>query len=210
MNILQPDDFIKTMEDISEISKEKQEIKDEIERLKKDLSNLDSREYLLNLKLKSPIIIFTDKSLGKYRFISHPLHFTDLKVSLYPLWIPIECTYPEWSNDFLSVNLVNYKDYKYGTGLECLVDALVKSLRCSYKFARELIINGKLNIPITLIFDCNIGSNILIDFNKGMKINKQEFNKHDYHMSITTDDNMMSNIAKIKYILVVPLSYSSQ
>ncbi len=210
MNILQPDDYTKIREDILVITREKQEIKDEIERLKKDLEILDVQEYLLNLKLKSPVIIFPDKSLGKYRFLSKPIHLTDLQVSLFPVWIQLECTYPEWSNDFLSVNLINYNDYKVGTGFECLIDGLVKSLNCSYKYARNLIVNGMLYLPTTIIFDCNIGSNILIDFERCMYISKRECNKYEYYMNITTDDIMVSNIAKIKYILVLPLSYSSQ
>jgi hypothetical protein len=207
MNTLQSDDLIKTNNDILAVKRKKCKIKDEIEKLKNKYEDLDLTEYLLNLKLISPVIIFTDKNAGKYRYISHPVHLSDLKISLYPLWIQLECTYPEWSNDFLSMNLVNYSDYKTGTGFECLTDAVVEGLKCSYKFARELIINNNLSIPITLILDCNMGSNVLIDFDKGMKISKTECKKHNYHISITTDENMVSNIAKIKYILVVPIDY---
>lgn len=211
MSLLISDEYNRTLDKIEEILTEKDNILDEMEQLKTNLDQLELNEYLLTLKLDSPLIICsTDDKIKKYKYISKPVHILDLGLSLYPLWIQMECTYPEWSNDFMSINLINYKDYQTGTGFECLIDSITEGLNCSYRFAQNLILDENLTIPITFIYKCVLGSNLLIDYNNGLKISNYECDKHKYHITCTTDENMVSNTVKIKYVLMIPFNYSNQ
>ena len=210
MSILNSDEYSEISEQLIFIKNQKKQIKDKITHLNDQLNNLEIDEYLLNIKSESPKLIFTGKNIGKYRYISEMVYIDHLKLYLYPVWLQIECTYPKWSRDYLSINLVQYYDYLEGVGYECLIDGLVSGLGCSYETAKNIIIDENLNIPPTFIFDCNIGSNFIIDFDSGIPVSRGEVSKQSYHLTVTDDENMVSNIAKIKYILILPRYFSDQ
>ena len=197
-----------TQKYLDEILIEKISTVDKIKELKEKLEDLELSEYLLNLKIDCPKIVCSNDDMKKYKYISKPIHLKHLELSLYPLWIQVECTYPEWSNDFLSINLIDYNTYKKGKGYEHLIDGISNGLNCSYKYAQTLIRSENLSLPLTFIHKIFLGSNLQIDFSTGTKITEAIQSKYEYHFISTIDSNMLLNTVKIKYILILPSNYS--
>ncbi len=199
-----------TKEKIKEIQSARKIIQEEMEKLQKILDQSKLEEHLLNLKLVGPIIVTADESINKYKFISEPVTLEHLGIVLHPLWLKLECTYPKWSKDFMSVNIIQYDSSLEGKGCECLIDGLHDSLNWSYQKCRDIICDHELSVPITFIYNYTLDSNIKIDFSTGEKIKGNEFKRYQYYLSCSDDENMLFNSVKIKYILLLPLNYSSQ
>ena len=164
----------------------------------------------MSLKLESPIIVPADDSMKKYRFLSEKLVLHDLGIVLHPLWLSLECTYPRWSKDFMSINIVNYGSYENGKGYEILIDGFYKILNCDYSKCRDIITENRLTIPVTLVFNHVLDSTLKINFSCGEKMTQNEHLKKKYYISCSDDEDMMLNTIKVKYILLVSVDYSTE
>lgn len=210
MYVLTPNEYTETDDKIQVIIEKQAMIKEETTKLKEELQKAEVEEHLLRQKLNSPILVPTDEKIGKYRFLSEQLSLPELGITLCPVWLSTECTYPCWSKDFMSLNIVNYEDFDIGKGYEILIEGISKGLRSSYSDSIQMITDHKLYIPNTYHFNYVLDSNIRIDFSTGIPIKYHQHRNKKYHLSCSDDENMLLNTVKIKYILVLPYNYSSQ
>ena len=157
--------------------------------------------YLLKVSTEGPTIIPTDNKIGKYKYLTEPLNLDDLNIKMYPIWLSINCTHPKWSHDVMAINLIKNKPNE---DMEILIDGMVDLFYCSYSNAKEVIINNELSIPNIYSNNYTVNSNIIMDYDKSEPINEYEQEIKNYHIRYTTDNEMMINTAKIKFLLVVP------
>lgn len=209
MNIADNSEYDEVMDMILESQEAQSDIRRKIRELENMLNEELLNEYLLKRKLESPLLIQSDLNMGKYKYITKPIYIKNLKMYLYPVWLNLECTYPIWSDDIMAINIVRYEN-RVGKGLEILLEGLKKSLGLSYDECKKLINKGKIEIPLTIITNCRIGSDIKIDFNKGEHISYYEFKKRSYYLLCTDDNEMKINTVKIKYILLLPSNCMSE
>ena len=190
-------------EKIKENYKQQIKIEREILLLQNLLKEKELEGYLLNVSVDGPTIIPTDNKIGKYKYLTEPLQLDELNIRMYPLWFDINCTHPKWSKDIMAVNLIKNR-YNNQEDMEILINGISEAFYCSYSKAREAIIDNDLSIPNLYSSDYIVNSNIIIDYDKSEPITKYEQDIKNYHIRYTTDDEMMINTAKVKFILVVP------
>ena len=176
-------------------------IEREIFMLQNLLAEKELEGYLLNVSLESPTIIPSDNKIGKYKYLTEPVSIDDLNIKLYPLWLSINCTHPKWSDDVMALNLIKNR-YNHKEDIEILIDGMSELFYCSYSDVRNVIINNELFIPNVYSSDFVLNTNIIIDYDKSEPIDKYEQEIKNYHLRHTTDEEMMINTAKIKFILV--------
>ena len=184
---------------------------EKIERIKgiiKDLQEiqvkLELNNYLLSLSNKTPIIVSCSDEMGKYRYLSEPIHLYDPGIIIYPFWVELECTYPAWSKDPTSFNIVKYDDFKKGKGYETLINSLVQTLEIDLSQARNFIRLNDLYLPMVWSYDLRLGSNLQVDFDKSYPVDEYSGN---FYMKFTDDANMVMNTIEVKYLLVISYDY---
>jgi hypothetical protein len=178
-------------------------IKKDISELTIKLDQLKLEEYLLSHKLDSPTILRSDEYISQYRYLSEPVTISELGITLYPLWLKMECTYPKWSQDFRSINILEYTYFDSGKGYEILTDGLKFITGESYKTCRNFVKTNKLEIPSLYCYDYVLNSNIKIDFSQGEPLDYYKHRQNSYSLARSDDKNMVVNVAEIKFILLV-------
>lgn len=193
-----------------------EKIKSKIFKLEVKLKELQVEEYLLHLSTKIPIIISCNDQIGKYKYLTCPLSLSlsnpvnnisnpvnnvvnkVINMIIYPIWITMECTYPKWSRDINSLNIIRYKDFNTGKGYETLINTLSNTLNLSYNKARKMIKTHRLSIP----YIYEIPNTCIIDFSQGKPIEYYQHKNNTYYLQYTDDKDMMMNTVKVKFFLI--------
>ena len=193
-------------EQISINYNDQKKIKYEIDMLKELLIEKEIEGYLLQSKIKGISLLASDNNIGKYKFLTEKLKLPNLGITMYPLWLNMCCTYPKWSQDILSLNLICGDES--GEETEILIDGFYNlskkhNLNWSYNKILKLIKKHDIIIPMFYCIDYKNNSNIQINFTLSEPIEIYEHNMKDYLIKYTNDDDMMINSVKIKFILII-------
>ena len=191
------------MTDLEHIDERISVLKRKIRRYTQELNSEKVNRRLTLVKHQGPRIIGADELMSSYRFLDEALEIPHLGVTLYPLYVEMECTYPKWAQKVDALQLLPFK--QSAKEMEILVEAISNCLNISIDEAQAYISKHKLRVPRVLVGTYET-KNLDIDFSIGEPL------ENDYHQTDQSDDysfgldddQIMKNRVTVRMLLVVP------
>lgn len=202
MDRLSSNELSEIQEQINKNQELQRNIQKEIQTLQYNLNQVKLEEQLMYFKIIGPHLVQANSSVSKYQYIYKSVSIPQIGISLFPVWLSLECTYPRWAKNINAINIVVCgNDHQY----EVLIDGLHKSLGCAYEQCGDLVKTYNIKIPSTFITGKLSSDNVSIDFSKGSALDFDEHKRKNYYIINSEDDDMVINQVKIKYILSMPI-----
>ncbi len=192
---------------LRKVSNERQRLREKISKMQEYLKLKGFEEFLLESSLLTPTLAPANEKYREYRYLTESLHITSCNLTIYPVWIELECLFPSWGKNSKSVYIQSLR-YYVENEKEVLIDAVSRALQISYEKVTEL--NDKYEILFKDVYGGRIDpDNIKIDYNRHVIIDmNDEYMKERRFTGFANrsldSDNICLSVCDVKYLLIIP------